>query len=878
MRFFSTSIVFFVLVVSAYGFELLRSGLRFQDGRTVIYRFEVPDRAVSPTVGREKASQTALDWASTFYRAPDLDLLDVGSRNTPINFWLVSMVRGSDRQTVYAVILGDGSIVEPVEDHTTPYEDLMTLAHRKFTEFASDVERETFEKLFQDIHNGQRADFTPELSAIMSPQEVKSLTDPVNAGRWGKERVIRAEWLNWLCTNQEASALVKARGIEIAGARIDGVVDLSWARIQFPLRAVQCAFTETIILDGSSLRTLQLQGSNVHGLRGEGLSVEKDIVFEGFHANGPVILLNAKIGGSLRSKRGSFDRGQAVAEDGILPPALSLTDAQIGAGLYLQDSESRGAIVLNGAAIDGDLDCEGAQFDGSAGHKLQDNALFAEAVRVSGNAHLCRYVANSNDYKDFDANGTVVLRNATIAGNLDCYGGKFSAPETAIDAESIKIGANVYLRQNFQCKGALNLRSATIGGNLDCDNGQFLNPSHMAINAESIKVGADVYMRGYFKSKNRFQSKGWVSFRNAIIAGNFDCDGGLFDNGHDDALGVNSAKIDGSVLLRYHFEAHGTLRFLAATIGSVLEIGTVGDDGSASLADAMLDLRDVRAEGLLNETRSWPRECNLHGFIFNILDDRTISTSRSQILWLSLQPRDHFIAQPYDQMATVLRNMGLAEEGVRVLIAKNDVRAQHTKGFKELVWYHIFGPSIGYGYQPLKALLASVVAIGIGFLLFHSGYKRGIIIPAKYSAFDKDGQLLASYPKFNAFIYSLEAFVPLLKLGLEDYWIPSAHRDGRLSGTPWPPYFLFCLVGLIVWSCANIGTPLLAIYLFSVLLLAPLLFWSGDCCRIAAHFGVDRLLHSTTGSGLRWYLWLHIIAGWILTTLLVAGLTGLLKT
>ena len=474
----------------------------------------------------------------------------------------------------------------------------------------------------------------------------------------------------------------------------------------------------------------------------------------------------------------------------------------------------------------------------------------------------------------------MVLRNATIAGNLDCSKGKFSAPDTAINAESIKIGANVYLSQNFQSNGAVNLRSATIGGNLDCDDGQFLNPNPKgtAINAESIKVGADVYMRGDFKRKNRFQSKGWVSFRNATIAGNLDCDGGLFDNGQGDALGVNSAKIDGSVLLRHHFEAHGNLRFLSATIGSVLEIGTVGDDGSASLADAMLDLRDVRAEGLLNEPRSWPRECNLHGFIFNILADPTISTSRRQILWLSLQPQDHFIAQPYDQMATVLRNMGLAEDGVRVLIAKNDVRARHTKGFKEFVWYHIFGPSIGYGYQPLKALLASVVAIGIGFLLFRSGYKRAIIIPAKDSAFDKDGQLLSSYPKFNAFIYSLEAFVPLLKLGLEDYWVPNAHRDGRLSEAPWPPYFLFCLVGLIVWSCADIGTPLLATYLFSVLLLAPLLFWSGDCCRIAAHFHVDRLLQPTTGSSLRCYLWLHIITGWILTTLLVAGLTGLLKT
>jgi hypothetical protein len=34
----------------------------------------------------------------------------------------------------------------------------------------------------------------------------------------------------------------------------------------------------------------------------------------------------------------------------------------------------------------------------------------------------------------------------------------------------------------------------------------------------------------------------------------------------------------------------------------------------------------------------------------------------------------------------------------------------------------------------------------------------------------------------------------------------------------------------------------------------------------------------TQGSLLRAYFWIHIIAGWILTTLWVGGLTGLIKT
>jgi hypothetical protein len=34
-----------------------------------------------------------------------------------------------------------------------------------------------------------------------------------------------------------------------------------------------------------------------------------------------------------------------------------------------------------------------------------------------------------------------------------------------------------------------------------------------------------------------------------------------------------------------------------------------------------------------------------------------------------------------------------------------------------------------------------------------------------------------------------------------------------------------------------------------------------------------------TGGGLlRFYYWIHLIAGWILTTLLVGALTGLIKT
>jgi hypothetical protein len=82
--------------------------------------------------------------------------------------------------------------------------------------------------------------------------------------------------------------------------------------------------------------------------------------------------------------------------------------------------------------------------------------------------------------------------------------------------------------------------------------------------------------------------------------------------------------------------------------------------------------------------------------------------------------------------------------------------------------------------------------------------------------------LSEAYPKFNAFVYSLECFVPLVKLGMSEYWMPNANHGQEIR-----------ILKFIVFR---------------------------------------------SGAVLRLYLWFHIIAGWVLTTLWVGGVTGLVKT
>jgi len=176
--------------------------------------------------------------------------------------------------------------------------------------------------------------------------------------------------------------------------------------------------------------------------------------------------------------------------------------------------------------------------------------------------------------------------------------------------------------------------------------------------------------------------------------------------------------------------------------------------------------------------------------------------------------------------------MGLQDEAITVMIAKNYDHGLHPLRFKEAVWHGVVGPFIGFGYNPWKVFYFSLVVILIGYLLFRAGREGAIMTPTKSEAYDKNHQLSQLYPKFNAFVYSLKTFVPLLKLWMSDCWAPNANYA-------------------IKFGILTIRLPRLRAFRFPI----PI-----------------------NGPRLRVYLWCHAILGWILTTLWVGGLTGLSKT
>jgi len=149
--------------------------------------------------------------------------------------------------------------------------ELLQLAKERFTNLSP-----AEEKLFRAVAKGEQANFSGA-----SDEE----NDPSHADKWPADRALNADRLAWLCTDSAASKLVTHRGITVAGARVNGTLNLKWADITFPLTMLKCAFSGSIVLNNASLRGLDLNGTHIKNLHADGAKFE-----------GAVFLRNVKPG------------------------------------------------------------------------------------------------------------------------------------------------------------------------------------------------------------------------------------------------------------------------------------------------------------------------------------------------------------------------------------------------------------------------------------------------------------------------------------------------------------------------------------------------------------------------------------------------------
>ncbi len=495
---------------------------------------------------------------------------------------------------------------------------------------------------------------------------------------------------------------------------------------------------------------------------------------------------------------------------------INVKGLRIDEDLALQLARIPFPLIFHRCAFTGIIYLQSARVRGIYLNGTHTRSIFAGGIEIAGDLFL---------RDGFKAEGEVRLLRATISRVLNCEDGQFlNKGAMALNANDLNVEGDVYLRKGFKAEGEVCLRGATIGGQLSCIGGHFVNAQGYALGADAASINSSVFLC------NGFRAEGEVCLLRAKINGNLVCDGGQFSNPEGHALNANGASIAGSVLLRNGFKAEGNVALMGSTIDEYFQLWAVDSPEKYTL-----DLRDAEVGTLYDKAGSWPESdaLFLNGLVYDSIADKAQRDAVSRIKWLRRQP-EGFRPQPYEQLAAVLRKSGDEEGAKEVLIAKNKDKAWLTKlTWSEWFWYRIFGWIIGYGYRPLQAFWIGLVFIVLGLILFDIGYCVGLITPHSESAYvqkdtgivvpgDKTRHLSDVYPRFSFLMYSIDVFIPLVDLHQAKYWLPNANRG--------PEYL-------------NI---------------------KGISLRVGGMF--------------RFYMWIHIMSGWVLTSLLVVGLTGLVRT
>ena len=655
-------------------------------------------------------------------------------------------------------------------------------------------------------------------------------TEGIESGQGAN--VVRGEVIRFFAFGGNDDHSTLGPVIRLQGAWICGEkpLNLMYADIPYALQFVNCHFAIGVEMLRTECVALCLDESCLaHGLMASGLTTKENVHMCGLSSKGEVHLMNANIGGNLSCKGGNMHNpsGYALSADNLVTK---------GSVTLSENFSAKGGVRLSGANIGGNLVCKGGKFV-----KLQRYGLVANGITVEGSVFLngC-----------FSAEGEVSFLGADIGGDLNCQGGKFYNPRrkvktggNALIVNGVTTRGHVFLSNGFFAEGNVRMRGANIGGNLDCAGGMFNNPNRYALNAERVKTGGHVFLNKHVSGGNQpFSADGRVRFANADIGRNFNCKGGRFSHlGEGSAIAAAGLRTRGAVFFSERFVVQGHVNMKVARIGGNFVCKECGSDAKGNI-----DLSSAKAIAVDDDSNVWKKfKFILDGFTYDTFFGEEAPKGKSRLEWLTSRPTERgikgkkvkipFSPLPYEQAAKVLFNMGHDNVAREILLEKECRITKHEKWEwwqKPIRWS--WGILAGYGYKPAWTFIWIMAVVVMGWGLFGCADKHGRMVPHqlivltnpeyKYelSRATRDGgqcrngpnptelvaQLFPNYPEFNAFVYSLDVFIPFFALHQESYWYPKPSAADR--------EILLWILPFWYWLEIGAGWILTSLFLLSV--------------------------------------------------------------
>lgn len=645
--------------------------------------------------------------------------------------------------------------------------------------------------VMERTRNGEVADFT------------------AMTGSDGGKPAIRAGFLRKLLLEFDPAWTVRAPGVRIRGARIEGALDLAdcsgagGAGLQ-ALGLEQCDIPEPIDLSRARLARLGLTRCRLRRLvavetmiEGQASLAEASPFGEAGAETLSVDFTAARIGGDVWLTGASLAR----AIDAPGETVLRLDRAEIGGDVLLERCETLGAISMPGARVRGALVCEGAQLLNRT-DDAKGAAIDARGADIAGNVRLTAKAEGAVDFAgariggdlDFSrgllrnefgvafslANarvagqvliagkiaGQVALQGAEISRNLDLRGAEIANPLTpradsygvSVDAAALSVGGAALL-QGANIKGELFLADARIAGYLGFGGGRFINGGHWAIRAPNIRVGGNLTFKiaesGFAPHGQKTVIEGGAKFDRARIDGAF-----AWLNLELRGPGPDGAK--GAVF-----------SFADAAIG-----GPVQARALVAQQNAELDASGASCAALDDDVKTgWGLETSrlrLDGFAYGRIDSPD-ERWRTRLSWLkrSRGAGDRFSPQPYAHAAHVYARAGRREDARRILLAQHDTRTLSASA-GPITWAlsSLFGLISGYGLAPIRIVraLALFLAMGVAGVLAMNA-QGALVTP--------DGR--ACNGAVEPALYAVDVALPVIELGQESRCAPGRTARADLA-------------------------------------------------------------------------------------------------
>lgn len=558
-----------------------------------------------------------------------------------------------------------------------------------------------------------------------------------------------------------------------------------------------------------------------------------------------------------------------------------LKASQVESGIHKQILQSRrfscfGRFSMPSAEVRGIVKFNSAKLINFwIGEKLQRAvSLKLDGSKIKGSLELnATKINSSGTYVDpFESYGTIRALGLKVGGALVCESASFSALEPTYQEDKLNDESNVdniNFWKNFQAiafeqcdiAGTLYFRPELKAGNRDKDYPyEGVQFGHVSFrDTTCLKLADRLGAHGYYEPSNNNISDGRIHLDGFKYDGFTDTHVDVFENQPVlwDLL-LHKSNFKGKMAPVYAFSIPFLLLVVPVIVSPNFVFVLLPFILSFGLFFAVIGL----SEGIRSSDEDTDRIRNWLKRQPSWLLSRVIKESHST----HSEPSAGFRGQPFEELASALERTGELDKSRRVRVAESLYRTLQMKsGFRREL-HRFLGMFAHFGFNIWRPLHLLVITMLLSIAIFSTAHQNDLIVTANEEYLSNLNTCVTSvayenslsksrgtdadtvsvpYPRFSPFIFVVDSAVPFVDLYQRNYWAPWPKPEDCIDAN----------------GMANNGKT--------------------------SQYGIDgtRILFNTffifekrvlNSEYLSTWLNLVVFIGWVLVSITIAGLAGLL--